>query len=238
MVSPYYTFGNGGDFPLAMMAKDMDPLEFAKALARGVSGKLVVDAKKLSINFDASSFRANMVKVLGLAQKGIDAGRVPSGANAQFSGGSYSDYQEYQDLSQPAQSNSKLSLTAGLRLLGQALNQMNDQLVEQTFAYKGTTTRINLATFSGLQNGAVGYLQSSTTAPAQQGTESRRSQPGRPATNLAALVSRVNPKNPGYLIITTDFRVSLELNIMQGRRSSSGRQETVEAANTVTIQVL
>ncbi|MEI7984898.1 MAG: hypothetical protein WCI55_04655 [Armatimonadota bacterium] len=238
MVSPYYTFDNGSDFPLAMMAKDMPSSDFAKALARGLSGKLVTDPKFYNIAFDANNFRTNVSKLLVLAQKGVDAGLTPSGANVQFSGGSYSDYQEFQDTAQPAQSNSKPSLTAGLTLLGQAIAQMNDQLVEQTFAYKGTSTRLNLATFTGLQNAAISYLRSSTPATQQAGTTSQRVQPGRPTNNLAALVNRVDPRNPGKVVISTEFRVSLELNLMQGRPNRNGPPQTVDAANTITIQVL
>ena len=240
MVSPYYNFENGTDFPLAMMAKDMSPADFAKALARGLSGKLIVEAKTYTIGFDANSFRSNLSKVLGLAQKGVDAGRIPSAANAQFSGGNYSDYQEYQEMAMPAQSNSKPALTSALSLLGQAVAQMNDQLVEQTFAYKGTSSKLDLSKFSGLQNMVVSYLKSPTqSTSAQPGAETQIAQrSGRPAVNLAALVSRVNPQNPGKLVITTDFRMSLELNIIQVRRGRPDQPQSVDAANVITIQVL
>lgn len=233
MVSPYYSFDNSGDFPLAMTAKNMPVAEFVKALTRGLSGKLKVEAKTYTIGFDAASFRTNFVKVLGLAQKGVDAGKSPSGMAQQYAGGTYSDYQEFQDAAQPAQSSSKPSLTAALTLLGQAINQMNDQLLEQTFAYKGTTTRLNLSNFTGLQASVINYLRSSSPAAGSQtGADVQRNQRATP--NLAALINRVDPQNPGRLNITTDFRISAELNLMQNRR----RQGQVDAANTVTIQIL
>ena len=239
MVSPYYTFDNGTDFPLAMNAKNMAPSDFVKALARGLSGKLVIDAKTYTIAFDAANFRSEMMKVIALARKGVDAGKTPAGIVNTFNGGSYSDYQEYQDVAQPAQSNSKEGLSAALTLLSSAINQMNDQLLEQTFAYKGTSTRLNLATFSGLQESAINYLKSATPAPpAQAGADVQRSQGGRQRSNLAMLIPRVNAQSPGRLIITTDFRVALELNLMSGRPNRNGASQSVDAANTITIQVL
>ena len=239
MVSPYYTFENGGDFPLAMSAKNMVPAEFVRALTRGLSGKLVIEEKSYTISFDATSFRSNMAKILTVAQKGVDEGRTPSGINVQYSGGSYSDYQEYQDAAQPAHSSSKASLTSALTLLGKSISTMNDKLLEQTFAYKGTSTRLSLATFTSLQEFAINYLKSASTPPSgQSGTSVQRQQPGRPSSNLAGLVNRVDPQNPGRLVITTDFRVSLELNIMQRGGQQGGRPQPAEAANTITVQVL
>ncbi len=239
MVSPYYTFDNGGDFPLAMSAKNMVPAEFARALTRGLSGRLVIEEKSYTISFDAASFRSNMAKVLTLAQKGVDEGRTPSGVNAQYNAGSYSDYQEYQDAAQPAHSGTKASLTSAITLLSKTISTMNDKLLEQTFAYKGTSTRLNLATFTSLQEFAVNYLRSAATPPSgQPGTSVQRQQPGRNSSNLAGLVNRVDPQNPGRLIITTDFRVSLELNLRQGGGQNGIRPQNADAANTITVQVL
>ena len=240
MISPYYNFDNTGDFPLAMSAKDMPAADFVKALARGLSGKLAVEKNTYTINFDASNFRSELSKVLVLAQKGVDSGKTPSGITMNYNGGTYSDYQEYQEQSQPAQSNSKASLTAALSLLGQTIAQMNDQLLEQTFAFKNTSTKLSLVKFASLQNPAVNYLKSSAPpTSAQSGADVQRQQVGRGGTaNLAALVSRVDPNNPGSLIVTTDFRIQLELNLMSGRRPRPGNPQNVDAANKITIQVL
>jgi hypothetical protein len=240
MISPYYNFDNSNDFPLGMSAKNMVPAEFARALTRGLSGKLVIEDKAYKINFDATSFRTNAAKVIQLAQKGVDAGRKPSGMTVNYQGGSYSDYQEFQDAAQPAQSNTKPGLTAALALLNEAIAKMNDQLLEQTFAYKGTSTRLNMATFTSLQQYAVSYLRAASATPAsgQAGADVRRPQPGgRNSPNLAALINRVDPQNPGRMTITTDFRISLELNLIQARRRP-GTPVTVDAANVITIQVL
>jgi hypothetical protein len=240
MISPYYNFENGTDFPLAMIAKGMAPLEFVKALTRGLSGKLQIDAKTYTIGFDASSFRTNLTKVIALAQKGVDAGRLPSGMNVQYQGGSYSDYQEFQSAAQPAQSNTKPGLTAALTLLSSSIAQMNDQVVEQTFSYKGSSAKLNLAQFTSLQEIAINYLRSATPAPSpQKGAEvNPAQQPGRPNSNLAMLINRVDPRNPGHVTITTDFRVTLDLNLMQGRRPRNNQPQNIDAANTISIQVL
>jgi hypothetical protein len=238
MVSAYFNSDMAGDFPLAINAKDMPASQFVKALTRGLSGKLAVEQKTYTINFDASNFKVEFNKVFPLAQKGVDEGRTPSGIVTQFSGGSSTDYQEYQDTAQPAQSNSKPALKAALVLLSQTVNSMNDQLLEQTFAYKGTTTRLNLATFTDLQKYAVNYLQSATpTDSVQPGTQSQRQGPGQ--NNLASLINRVDARNPGRLLITTDFRVSLELNLVaRARRGNPNQPQNVDAANKITIQVL
>ena len=239
MVSPYYNFDNGGDFPLAMAAKDMVPAEFVRALTRGLSGKLEIGEKTYNINFDAVSFRTNVAKTLSLAQKGVDAGRTPAAMNVQYAGGSYSDYQEYQDAAQPAHSSSKQSLTAALTLLSEAISNMNDKSLEQTFAYKGSSIKLNLSNFVSLQDGVISYLRSSTPPPTgQPGADVQRPQRGGTPTNLVALINRVDPKNPGKLAITTDFRLSLELNLVQRGRPQQLTPNTVDQSNTITIQIL
>ena len=239
MVSAYFNSDTAGDFPLAINAKDMPASEFVKALTRGLSGKLAVEQKTYTINFDSSNFKGEFNKLLPLAQKGIDEGRTPSGITNQFTGGSSSDYQEYQDAVQPAQSNSKSALKAAIALLGQTVNSMNDKVLEQTFAYKGTSTGLNLAQFTDLQKYAVNYLQSATPSDSvQPGTQSQR--PGRGQNSLAGLVNRVDARNPGRLLITSDFRLSLELNLVgrQSRRQGVLQPGNVDAANKITIQVL
>lgn len=231
MVSPYYAFDGVGDFPLAMSAKDMPPGEFVKTLARGLGGKYQVDAKNYTIAFDAASFRTNFAKLIALAQKGVNEGRTPSAAMNNFNGGSYNEYQEYQEMSQPPMASSKAALTSALNLLSQAINQMNDQLLEQTFAYKGTTTKLNMATLTALQNPAIEYLKSASPSQNQQnGAEVQRG--GRGPSNMSAIISRVDPRNPGRISISTDFRMSLELNLA-GRRGGNGGGE-----NTINLQVL
>ena len=239
MVSAYFNSDTAGDFPLAINAKDMPASEFVKALTRGLSGKLAVEQKTYTINLDSSNFKGEFNKLLPLAQKGIDEGRTPSGITNQFTGGSSSDYQEYQDAVQPAQSNSKSALKAAIALLGQTVNSMNDKVLEQTFAYKGTSTGLNLAQFTDLQKYAVNYLQSATPSDSvQPGTQSQR--PGRGQNSLAGLVNRVDARNPGRLLITSDFRLSLELNLVgrQSRRQGVLQPGNVDAANKITIQVL
>ncbi|MEI8283070.1 MAG: hypothetical protein WCG75_11745, partial [Armatimonadota bacterium] len=240
MISPYYNFDNTNDFPLAMAAKNMVPAEFARALTRGLSAKLVIEDKAYKINFDANSFRTNAANVIKLAQKGVDAGRIPTGMSVQYQGGSYSDYQEFQDAAQPAQSNTKPGLTAALTLLNEAIAKMNDSLLEQTFAYKGTSTRLNMSTFTSLQEFAISYLKAASATPAsgQAGADVRRPQPsGRNTPNLAALINRVDRQSPGRVVITTDFRISLELNLVQPRQRP-GTPVNADAANVMTIQVL
>ncbi len=244
MISPYFNFENNSDFPLAISAKDMAAADFVKALSRGLGGKLVIDNKSYTIAFDAQAFRTSLTKLLGLAQQGVNAGKVPSGASAQFNGGSYSEYQEYQDATQAPQATTKPALNAALNLLGESIRQMNDQLLEQTFAYKGTSTRLNLATFANLQNSVISYLQAASNVSNEQaGADVQRRQRGGGAQeNLANLIRRVNPRDPGKLSITTDFRVSLELNLAQNRRRNNNNAnnppEATGEANTVTIQVL
>ena len=240
MVSPYFNFDNGGDFPLAMAAKDMAPGDFVRALTRGLSGKLVIEEKTYNINFDATSFRTNVAKTLVLAQRGVDAGRTPSGVNAQYAGGSYSDYQEFQDAAQPAHSSSKQSLTSALALLSDAINKMNDKSLEQTFAYKGSSIKLTLSNFVSLQDGVISYLRSSTPPPTgQPGADvQRQPQRGGAPTNLASLINRVDPRNPGKLVVTTDFRMSLELNLLSRGRPQQLTPNNVDPSNTITIQIL
>ena len=241
-VSPYFNFENSTDFPLAISAKNMPYSEFVKALTRGIGGKLLVDAKTYMIGFDANAFRANVAKLVVKAEQGVNEGRTPSGSSAQFNGGNYTDYQEYQDASMPAQSTSKPALLAALQLLNSTVNQMTDQLLEQTFAYKGTATRINLATFFGLQDATVNYLRSATTPETPGAEVSRRPRPnsvGGGSTDYASLIRRVDAKNPGRITITTDFRLSLELNVAtNGRGPRNGAIAPGDTGNTVTIQVL
>lgn len=244
MISPYFNFENNTDFPLAISAKDMAAPDFVKALSRGLGGKLVIDNKSYTIAFDAQAFRTNLTKLLALAQQGINAGKQPSAATGQFNGGSYSEYQEYQDATQAPQATTKPALNAALSLLSESIREMNDQLLEQTFAYKGTSTRLNLATFTGLQNSVISYLQAASSASSEQAGADvqRRQRGGGGAPNdLTNLIRRVNPRDPGKLSITTDFRVSLELNLTQNRRRNNNANNPPEAAgeaNTVTIQVL
>lgn len=241
MVSPYFNSDNSGDYPIAISAKDMAYGDFVKALTRGLGGKLAVDSKTYTIGFDGASFRTNAGKLLALAQEGVNEGRMPSGVTAQFNGGSYSEYQEYQDASQPPMATSKPALTAALTLLGQTIGQMSDQLLEQTFAYKGTSTRLSLTTFTNLQVPAVNYLRAvSAGAAPQTGATVQRRGPGG-GMDLTNIIRRVDPQNPGRLIITTDFRVSLELNLAtQPRRGRNGANPpvTADSGNSITIQVL
>lgn len=247
MVSPYFNFNNSNDFPLALSAKDMNGGDFARALAKGLGGKLQIDSKTYTIAFDAASFRTNVSKLITKAIDGVKSGKHPSQGGGEYNGGSYQDYQQYQEASQPAQSNTKEGLTAALNLLGQTINQMSDQLLEQTFAYRGTSTRLNLATFTNLQNPAIQYLRaaSSVATNNEAGADVHRGQqPGQNALDLNNVIRRVDPRSPGHLIITTDFRLSLELNMAQNNRRQrgagqfNGPPQSANEETTVTIQIL
>ncbi len=237
IISPYFNFEGNNDFPLTMTAKNMDAGDFAKALARGLGAKLKVDPKSYTLAFDPQSFRINANRLINQALQGVDAGRQPSAQQGQFQeGGSYEQYQEYQNANQPTQSNSKPALKAALNLLSQTINQMNDQLLEQTFAYKSSSTRLNLGSFMSLQNSAVTYMEAATAQQAQSGADNRR--PGQNQQNLRALVRQVDPRDPGKLIITTDFRLTLELNVRRPQNQRVLTSVDSGGENTVTIQVL
>jgi hypothetical protein len=217
LVDAYYVTGNGQDFPVSFVGKDVAETDFLKALARGLGGKYKNNEKSFTIAFDPVIFRKEAFKLIALADKGAQKG-------GQLGGSASSDPYSY---AAPSISTNKETIRAGLALLNTVIAQLPDGLIEQTFGFPNTTTRLNLNIFKGLQPSIITYIrtvENSNKATTTAGASVNRAD-ARTVAAVAGLVNRVSPNNPGNLTITTDFRITLELN-------------TTNSSNPVTLSVL
>lgn len=210
-ISPYFSGDGANEFPLALNVKDLEGLEFAKLLGRGIGAKVTVDAKRVMLGFDAATFRTQFTKVLALAREGVNKDRKPDmGFNRGFQefdpDGQFNDGRGHG----PANSQTKEGLNAALNVLNATIGQMTDTTLEQTFAYANTDMALDMLRYPAIQQAIVAYFRSLPADTPQSGGTVVRG--GRPSVG-AVILNRVDPRNPGKVHISTDFRVRIELNI-------------------------
>jgi hypothetical protein len=221
-----YFISNQTDFPVAFEGKDVGEIDFLRALARGLGGTFRITGKEYLIGFDSNNFRKEALKLTSKVSSKIkESAKEGSGVGLK-SGGVFSG-------GNPQISNSAaLNQLPAINLLSATLNNMTPELIEQTFAYPNTTTRINLNVFRNLQPAVVSYLRAKEAEAEgstgnnnnNSGAQVRRPRNDRVSAAVRGLLNRVDPRNPGHLTIQTDFRITLELNTKNDR-------------NPVTLQV-
>jgi hypothetical protein len=206
-LSAYFTSGQGKDFFAGVNVNKVAETDFLRGLAKALGGKYVSSPKVIEIEFDPVLFRKQARELIARAVQGAEKGRLPGlpTFNPEFSytAGSY----------QPSVVNNKAGAISALNLLATTIAGMPDNLLEQTFAYPNTTTRLRLNVFQNLQPAVSQFLRSSE--PEKAGAQVQNS--SRPSTP-AGILNRVNPRDPGFIIISSGFRLSLELNEGQNRK--------------------
>jgi hypothetical protein len=210
-IAPAAYFVTGAnEFPIAFYGKDVKESDFMRALAKAVGGKYKIAPKEHILAFDPIYFRTEAVKLVGRAVSRIDLDLKNPGAGMGMMTG-------VPPQQRPVSEDKDLTKQA-MFLLSTTLNHMAPELIEQTFAYPGTTTRLNLNVYKGLQNSVANYLRAAgakANPPSQNGTQVNRQ--NRASAAVTGLLARIDTRNPGHLIITTDFRLSLELNTTNSR---------------------
>jgi hypothetical protein len=222
VVNPYFIVSQT-DYPMAMKAKDAPVLDVLKAVAKAAGGKLTINAKTYSIDFDAANFKNQVQTVLTKATKAANEGKTPRAPQPNYADVNY-DYQRGGDSSGPSMATDKTQIIAALGLLGQTIQSMSPDLVEQTFAYTNSKTRLNLNVYRNLQQPLVQFF--STLKPKQGNTKNENPN----AANVANILPRISRTKPGNLVITTDFRLIAELNVQTGANANQ--------TNTVSLQIL
>ena len=213
VVHPYYLV-NATDYPMALNLKNVPVVDFLKAVAKGAGGRLQTNQKNYTIDFDSQQFKSNFSKLVAAARKSVEGGRMPKndGSRGQFS---------------PALQGSKTSVLAALTLLDQTVQAMTPELIEQTFAYAGSRSRLNLNLFRTLQQPLAQYIMSLNSNQSIGKNKNQRGQAAQ-AEYGTSLLSRVNSASPGFLAITTDFQISAELNVFSGVNASGNSKTSVE----------
>lgn len=222
VVNPYFIVSQT-DFPIAMKVKDAPVLDVMKAVAKAAGGKLTINAKTYSIDFDANNFKTQIQTVLTKAVKAANDGKTPRAPQPNYADYN-NDYPRGGDSSGPSIATDKTQIIAALNLLGQTIQSMQPDLIEQTFAYSNSKTRLNLNVYKNLQQPLVQFFTS--LKPKQGNTKNENPN----AANVANLLPRVSRTRPGNLVITTDFRLIAELNIQTGANANQ--------TNTVNLPIL
>lgn len=204
-VAGYFEGAQESPFKIAVSAKEgVAGVVFAQSLATGLGGKFRVTDKVWFIDFDAQAWRRGFSTLLSKAQAGSKSESVAR-TPGRF---------ETDDNGEPvAQSFAQTSETKALALslLNQTVSSLSDQLVEQTFAFPNTVTRLNLNNYPSLKKYIGDFIRSVSAKATAGATVSRPGQGG--ITLPANLLQRIDPNRPGELVIQTDFRLSVELNL-------------------------
>ena len=205
----YFQGAQNSPFKLAISApQGVDGFTFAQSLATGLGGKFRVTEKVWSIDFDANSWRRGFASLVAKAQEGVRKGGTSSSQpQVEPTEGQVYEYRPQA----PSLAQSKESRELALTLLSQTISQLSDNLVEQTFAYPNTTTRLNLNNYPSLKR-SIGDFVRSVTPKSNSGATVNR--PGQAAGSLPPnLLNRIEANRPGELIIESSFRLSVELNL-------------------------
>lgn len=205
----YFVGTQSSPFKVAMSAPSgVEGVILAQSLATGLGGKFRVTEKAWMIDFDATAWRRGFSVLLSKAQVGLRKGESPS-SQPQYDPSSGQIY-EYQP-QMPSLAKTKESRELALSLLSQTVSALSDNLVEQTFAFPNTATRLNLNNYPGLKRPIGDFVRSLTAKSSGGATVTRQGQSG--ATLPTNVLNRIDPNRPGELIIETNFRVSVELNL-------------------------
>ncbi|MEI7577889.1 MAG: hypothetical protein WCK51_13425 [Armatimonadota bacterium] len=213
----YFVGAQMSPFKVAISAPGgVDGVVLAQSLATGLGGKFRVTDTAWIIDFDAASWRRSFSVLLSKAQEGVRKGTSPS-SQPEYdpSGGQVYEYQPQM----PSLAKSKESRELALSLLSQTVGVLSDSLIEQTFAYSNTTTRLNLNNYPGLKRPIGDFIRSLSEKQSGGATVTRPGQSG--ATLPPNILSRIDPNRPGELIIETNFRISVELNLKGVRGGDS-----------------
>ncbi len=205
----YFEGVSNSPFKVAISAPNgVDGVIFAQSLATALGGKFRVTEKVWFVEFDAAAWRRGFASLFSKAQEGLRKGAAMS-AQPQFdpSNGPVYDYQPQM----PSLAQSKESRELALALLNQTVGALNDSLIEQTFAYPNTVTRLNLNNYPALKR-PVGDFIRTLLPKANSGAKVTR--PGQGSVTLPPnILQRIDANRPGELVIETNFRISVELNL-------------------------
>lgn len=213
----YFVGSQTSPFKVAISAsKGVDGVVLAQSLATGLGGKFRVTDKTWVIDFDAVTWRRGFANLLAKAREGArKEGSSTSQPQYDPSGGQVYDYQPQM----PSLAQTKESRELALSLLNQTVNALNDRLIEQTFAYPNTVTRLNLNNYPALKHPIGDFVRSLTQKATNGATVNRPGQSG--VTLPPNLLNRIDPSRPGDLVIETNFRLSVELNLVGVRGGDS-----------------
>lgn len=216
-VSPYFMSTRETAYVVGVAAKDgISGLEFSRALAKCLGGSFKITPKTWEVGFDADVWLQSFRRVHALALKGAAAGKQPGGSMPEDDG----NMQYYRPGPSSAEPNTKEARTTALRVLGELVGMMGPKLISQTFEYPSTTTRINLNQVPSLRPALRAYLTAvSPNQNANSGTTVTR--PG--AAVPANILSRIDSRSPGSITIETNFKLSLDLNLVPVANPAANR---------------
>jgi hypothetical protein len=217
----YFEGSQSSPFKVALCVPgEVDGVVFAQALATGLGGKYRVTEKVWFVDFDSATWRRGFASLLAKSRDAVQKGGVISTQLQYDPSNPGGDYQRQM----PSQSQTSSSRTAALNLLNQVVVAMSDSLVEQTFAFPNTTTRLNLNNYPGLKRFIGDYIRTVLPKESKGATVSRGGGQGLPSN----LLERIDPNRPGELVIESNFRLSVELNLGRSSGGEEGRQQRIQ----------
>ncbi len=217
----YFEGSQSSPFKVALCVPgEVDGVVFAQALATGLGGKYRVTEKVWFVDFDSATWRRGFASLLSKSRDAVQKGGVISTQPQYDPANPGGDFQRQM----PSQSQTSLSRSAALNLLNQVVVAMSDSLVEQTFAFPNTTTRLNLNNYPGLKRFIGDYIRTVLPKESKGATVSRGGGQGLPSN----LLERIDPNRPGELVIESNFRLSVELNLGRSSGGEEGRQQRIQ----------
>ena len=217
----YFEGTQSSPFKVALCVPgEVDGVVFAQALATGLGGKYRVTEKVWFVDFDSATWRRGFASLLAKSRDAVQKGGVISAQAQNEASNPGGDYQRQM----PSQSQTSSSRVAALNLLNQVVVAMSDSLVEQTFAFPNTTTRLNLNNYPGLKRFIGDYVRTVLPKESKGATVSRGGGQGLPSN----LLERIDPNRPGELVIESNFRLSVELNLGRSSGGEEGRQQRIQ----------
>jgi len=217
----YFEGSQSSPFKVALCVPgEVDGVVFAQALATGLGGKYRVTEKVWFVDFDSATWRRGFASLLAKSRDAVQKGGVISTQPQYDPSNPGGDFQRQM----PSQSQTSLSRSAALNLLNQVVVAMSDSLVEQTFAFPNTTTRLNLNNYPGLKRFIGDYIRTVLPKESKGATVSRGGGQGLPSN----LLERIDANRPGELVIESNFRLSVELNLGRSSGGEEGRQQRIQ----------
>lgn len=204
VIHPYYLM-NDADFPMAIQAKGVEFNELCRSISRAIGGKFGVESKTYTVGFDAAAFKKNFSNVIQAIEQKMKLDRERLKGRA--------DSNEVAAARVNARNQSLDQFSSALAVLVPAVLNMPNTQVEQTFAYAGSQSNLNLTQFAMLQQPLGQFLK----------LKMSQGNPDNPEiAQLTNQMGRLNEKNPGVLSVQTDFRMNASLNL---RVQGSNRNE-------------
>ena len=202
-------------------------LDFAKMIAKAVSGHVRTTSKEAFIEVDGQAFKQRIHKFLDAAYKLAPEAKVGQTPIPTMN----EDGDEM--MSYTVRTNSVPVFKPSIKLMDSVISGMANQEVESAFSFLGSSAKVSLTGRQDLQSSAVEYLRASAgVMPAQSSGGPVRRGGGANNSNPAnSLINSVNPNSPGEFEVSSGMGLQLKLNL----RNMRGRGNQPDRSYSLTI---